>query len=725
MIIMGYMSVKDAAEKFNISERRVQKLCESNRISGAEMLSGVWVIPVDAIKPSDERMVVVSDETKYITLNELCDDLSISTATGRNWVKLGKLIPSHMEKKMPIFTREYAIRIKKDIQSGKNGALKSRRNKKFVYGNALYNSYVSDNCNGISEVQGMLEEIGEMELELSSERISYIVAEVALHLFVDRLNLSCCDRESLLVEYLERRLDIGKYNNLILDLIDNKEEAIYFSKKYNKLLKHEYCYEAGEDLLGLIYISCKKMCKRKATGSYYTPTVVVKKLIEKMHFDANTKIMDPCCGTGNFLMQLPDDHDFNNIYGTDIDKISAQITRINMALKYLDASVETIYAHIMDKDYLDDGCIPEMDYIIGNPPWGFEYSEIEKKRLKELFSSASGKNIESYDVFTEQALKNLKLGGSVLYVLPEAFLNVKAHTSIREIVIQSNSITHLEFLGNAFDGVQCPCIIFGVEYTGKSLTTLGMHVVDGNREFEIRTERSVSSDYFSFITTDEEYKIIEKLCNRKNVVYLKNNADFALGIVTGNNKEFISNEKNDNNEIVLKGSDICKYRVHNTDNYITFKPESFQQVAPTEVYRAEERLLYRFICRQLVFAYDDKQTLSLNSCNILIPRIEGLDIKYVMAVLNSRIAQFIFSKSFNSVKILRSHIEAIPIPKVDAKTQEEIIEIVNEILQTQSESQIEELYDLVDEKISQSYGLDSQENEIIKRVVDDGNKFLL
>lgn len=178
----------------------------------------------------------------------------------------------------------------------------------------------------------------------------------------------------------------------------------------SNLFKHEYCYEAGEDLLGMIYISCKNMCKRKATGSYYTPTVVVKKLIDKMHIDANTKIMDHCCGTGNFLMQLPDDHDFNNIYGTDIDKISVQITRINMALKYLDASVETIYSHIMDKDYLDDGYIPEMDYIIGNPPWGFDYSETEKKRLKELFSSASGKNIESYDVFTEQALRNLKLG---------------------------------------------------------------------------------------------------------------------------------------------------------------------------------------------------------------------------------------------------------------------------------------------------------------------------
>ena len=39
-------------------------------------------------------------------------------------------------------------------------------------------------------------------------------------------------------------------------------------------------------------------------------------------------------------------------------------------------------------------------------------------------------------------------------------------------------------------------------------------------------------------------------------------------------------------------------------------------------------------------------------------------MKYIMAILNSRVAQFYFKKRFNSVKVLRSHIEQIPIPFV-------------------------------------------------------------
>lgn len=56
---MEYMSCAEAAEKWNISERRVQKLCEGNRIPGAVMFSRVWLIPKDAEKPVDGRRKIL------------------------------------------------------------------------------------------------------------------------------------------------------------------------------------------------------------------------------------------------------------------------------------------------------------------------------------------------------------------------------------------------------------------------------------------------------------------------------------------------------------------------------------------------------------------------------------------------------------------------------------------------------------------------------------------
>ena len=218
--------------------------------------------------------------------------------------------------------------------------------------------------------------------------------------------------------------------------------------------------------------------------------------------------------------------------------------------------------------------------------------------------------------------------------------------------------------------------------------------------------------------------MLDKIKNHGHKTTLNGQADFALGIVTGNNKKFITDEKREDNEMILKGSDLCKYRFHDTDHYIVFKPESFQQVAPTQLYRAEEKLLYRFICNQLVFAYDNRKTLSLNSCNILIPQIPGVAIKFVMAVLNSRIAQFYFKKTFHSVKVLRSHIEQIPIPVADKVAQENIIQLADLLISATDENTIIEIYDKIDGKMAEIYTLSREEYILIQKSMREENLFL-
>lgn len=52
---MKYLAVKEVAALWEISERRVQKLCLSGRIEGSVLFSGTWAIPYDAPKPLDRR----------------------------------------------------------------------------------------------------------------------------------------------------------------------------------------------------------------------------------------------------------------------------------------------------------------------------------------------------------------------------------------------------------------------------------------------------------------------------------------------------------------------------------------------------------------------------------------------------------------------------------------------------------------------------------------------
>ena len=52
---MDYLSAPQAAEKWGISERRVQILCSENRIPGVSKLGYMWLIPKNAEKPIDGR----------------------------------------------------------------------------------------------------------------------------------------------------------------------------------------------------------------------------------------------------------------------------------------------------------------------------------------------------------------------------------------------------------------------------------------------------------------------------------------------------------------------------------------------------------------------------------------------------------------------------------------------------------------------------------------------
>ena len=53
---MDYMTINEAAEKWNLSLRRVQTICSEGMIEGAIKFGRAWAIPKDAEKPKDKRI---------------------------------------------------------------------------------------------------------------------------------------------------------------------------------------------------------------------------------------------------------------------------------------------------------------------------------------------------------------------------------------------------------------------------------------------------------------------------------------------------------------------------------------------------------------------------------------------------------------------------------------------------------------------------------------------
>lgn len=53
---MEYMTIKEAAEKWNLSVRRVQSICNEGMIQGVIKFGHAWAIPKEAEKPVDKRI---------------------------------------------------------------------------------------------------------------------------------------------------------------------------------------------------------------------------------------------------------------------------------------------------------------------------------------------------------------------------------------------------------------------------------------------------------------------------------------------------------------------------------------------------------------------------------------------------------------------------------------------------------------------------------------------
>ena len=719
-----YISVNDAATKFNISKRRVQLLCEQRRISGANMVSGVWLIPETAPKPVDGRKKRIDDSQlsffdvtqKGLTVDDVCKTLSISKATAKNWIRLGKIVPDIGDQ---LFSTEYVEKLVAELKSGKNTKLKSRRNKKSATGKVLYKDYVHTASN-----QKLVADLLELGIIENERDLLIVLANFAVQLYYQSRNIPF-GNSNVLLDFLSQE-QTSEFHILIKDLIGKDTVAPALINKLLPVLSKEILFVKGEDSLGFVYISLQDIGQRKSSGAYYTPEKVVGELIDRLYEndpDLGSKtICDPCCGTGNFLLSLGTKGiDYANLYGQDIDSISVFLSRINIALMAPEMSAVDIQSRIIVGNTYFETFTQKFDVIVGNPPWGSDFSEEDALRCRKLFKTAVGKSIESYNLFVEKALSMLNHKGVLAFVLPEAILSVAAHDTVRKMMIAACSFKFISYLGNVFSGVQCPSIILGIAPDDEK-TVIGCRVSTENDTFVISKPRTFSDGTLSFNVSDEEDECLNAISNIKNVVYLKGNAKFALGIVTGNNKKYISTEKRDDNEVVLKGSDIQRYGMTSSGNYIRFAPESFQQVAPVEMYRAKEKLLYRFICEVPVFTYDDQQTLSLNSCNIVIPDVAGLEMKYILAILNSSVTVYFISKKFNSVKLLRSHIEQMPIPVVPMDIQTSIIKKVDRIMN--SSENISGLYEDLDSDIMQLFGLSGAHRDIIKKFLRKKNLFL-
>lgn len=614
-----------------------------------------------------------SGNKEILNIDDVAIFFGISTATVRNWIKCGN-IQTISDRRYNFYLHEIQ-KLKEKIENGRIGKLNGRANKSKAGRTFIPDEYLKSNIN----------------IDIVSDIISFIYKNkisTKTSLFLLTLNFLRTNKilKSFDIQDVITRKEITSSNKQIDEEIKSWKSEIKESEikdKYSFLLNCELPKQ--RDILGFIYQSLLAEGKKSQNGSYYTPEVIVEKIIND-YVKQDSKVLDPCCGTGQFLLAFADKiDDPKNIYGVDIDEIAVRIARINLLVKFKDKDFvpnivckNTLF-EIGNYDLfsLNDENIRGFDVIATNPPWGVHFSKSDTERLKTLYPQI--KSFESFSYFLKKSIDLLNDKGIISFILPESILNVKTHKDIREIILENTHIKNVFYLDRVFKNVFTPVIRLDITKEKKSQK---IKIIKEKEVYDINqlVWKNNQDFIFNIHASDIDTDIINKVYNT-NHTNLSNNADWALGIVTGNNKKYIVSEKHKGFEPIYKGKDIQKFVLKKPTNYILFTPEKFQQVAPIEKYRAKEKLIYKFISKNLVFAYDNKQQLTLNSANIVIPKLKNYPIKVIAGLFNSSLYQFIFQKKFSSIKVLRSHIEQMPLPLWNKKTFEEICFFVDEIIQ--------------------------------------------
>ncbi len=636
-----------------------------------------------------------------IGLEKAASFLGISTATVRNWVKCGHLQTYTNDRKY-FFHLSDIESVKNNIKNGDLDKLNGRANKSKAERTFIPDEYLQDGVE-VDDITKIINFVSEKNISVSPSLLL--------------LSLNLLQKEKLISNITIQ--DLIKQNFTFTNKQIGEEIKAWLSEVKTNNIKSDYSFLLNciipkqRDTLGFLYQSLLAEGTKSQGGSYYTPEIIVNEII-KDYTKKDSKVLDPCCGTGQFLLAFSEVvENPKNIYGVDIDEIAVRIARLNILIKYKDKNFtpnivckNTLF-EIGNYDLfsLNDENIRDFDVIATNPPWGVHFSKSDIDRLKTSFPKIT--SLESFSYFLKKSIDLLRDGGVISFILPESILNVKTHRDIREIILKNTHIKKISYLSRVFKNVFTPVIKLDLERSEKENGQI--EILKENETYTAKQSKWKNNiDYiFDIHANSVDTNIIDKIYNVRHTT-LSGQADWALGIVTGNNKAYIADKKQDGFEKIFKGKDVVKFVLSEPSNYIHFTPEKFQQVAPIEKYRAKEKLIYRFISKYLIFAYDDKQKLTLNSANIVIPNIPNYPIKVIAALLNSSLYQFIFQKKFSSIKVLRSHIEQMPLPLWNEKIFDNIIKLVDETIKDENN------FDILDDYILKQYALTQEEINHIK-----------
>lgn len=362
-------------------------------------------------------------------------------------------------------------------------------------------------------------------------------------------------------------------------------------------------------------------------------------------------------------------------------------------------------------------------FVVANPPYGASLSDEYKVILRSDYSDVFFGQPDTYVFFLKLGIELLGIRGKLGFITPNTYLMGTNTAALRKELLESGRIEQIVDLPqNIWPDANVDCaLLFLTQEADESVRRIQQPQINilGLRDSlnklttrnwdETITQEQLrwmdSPKYEINIRYDSLMQHIEDTCrieinnngSTSKVLRLGEITDSTQGIIPYRTKEEgkanshikprrgLPSQEDDWKPLLDTESFIGRYELRWNRKQLHLKYGNWLMRPREQKYFDSPKLLFirlrnRALKRRLVATYDDQKFYNRHNFSNIISNTTEYDLKYILALLNSSLLNFWYSRQYIDVEISITDTRQLPIYPADAETQAELVEKVDRIL---------------------------------------------
>jgi len=481
------------------------------------------------------------------------------------------------------------------------------------------------------------------------------------------------------------------------------------------------------------------------------------------------KILDPACGTGNFLLGIvrfliaqgaaPDavlHAAINSIYGRDVDGKAISIAIWSIALsvcdfvksaQQLNLLLKRLSENLRVTDSVFDSYATreenEFDLVITNPPYisfGSRGQETilpsTSTFLRQNFPLSAEYKIRLNSIFQEVALNYVRDGGKICLFIPNGFLTGQGYAKLRANLLKRTRIISLselpdDTIKSAVVGRWCAAVYERCDHAdGKlnyqvDLVSIKNSLSRNEDRYRLPASHLVTKDQSRFRLVFQE--VDEQLALKmEQLAPLSTMARGHTGIRARNGQKTILAEEQKNDRFkkgIRSGGRISPYGVDWDGTWIQIESSLLYAGGFDRRVIENPKILVRQTADRIIAAYDEDGLYHLNNVHSFSGQLakskKQIDLHFLLALMNSSLWHYIYRlKTREDGRVLAQidieSVDSMPLPNCGEELVKRVAKISKRFSENRSHLPFVETLTEIDQLVYAAYGLSRDEIEHVE-----------